>query len=111
MGKQKGKWVTSGIEPYKAHDPYDEGTELSVVWSENKFGRTSGGYGDMDKLIVFDDHFNGRKKDYTWACKVTQLIADTLNEKKVIPPGYKVTKRKTNKTKKRKKVSYVSSSI
>jgi hypothetical protein len=84
--KEKGKWVTRGTKPYKKnHDPYDEGTEMSVVWSENEHGLTSGGWRGPGKFIIFDAHFGDNKAYYEWASDVTKTMAESLNEKGIVP--------------------------
>ncbi len=64
---------------YDIHE-YSE-IEISVVREDNKRGQESYGWGDDDKIILFDgsDHEEVTREDMDWYQKVAETICKALN--------------------------------
>ena len=55
--------------------------EISVIQKDNKHGHTSWGWGDKDKIILFDrDVSFESKQDMQWAVEVAKTLSDALNK-------------------------------
>ena len=54
--------------------------EISVVREDNKDRIESYGWGDMDKIILFEDD-EYIKEDIEWCKQVAETICDALNKK------------------------------
>jgi len=61
-------------------EKFDE-VEISIVRKDNKFGIESYGWGDLDKIILFDDNNEYNKKNIEWCKQVAETICEALNEK------------------------------
>ncbi len=64
------------LEDYDFED-FSE-VEISVVRKDNEHGQRSGGWGGMDKIILFgaDDY---EEEDIKWCKKVAEVVCDALN--------------------------------
>lgn len=87
------RWVTDfkvelPDEPEGGWDADFVDFEISVVRENNKHGRTSYGWADEDKIIVFssnnvqvDDEEGKGKAQIEWMKGVANVIRDALNER------------------------------
>jgi hypothetical protein len=55
--------------------------EISVVREDNKHGIKSYGWGDLDKIVLFDRSDDYTKKDIEWCKQVAETICEVLNRK------------------------------
>lgn len=76
----EGKWVVTKKGSYRK-----EIIEIAVVWSGNKHGLDSLGWPGTDKIILFNKYTIRNRKQYYWALKVADTLAETLNKKEITP--------------------------
>jgi len=63
------------------NEEYEISVEISAIRKDNKHGHRSWGWGDSDKIILFDGGADiGSKADIDWMLKVAQTTVDALNK-------------------------------
>jgi hypothetical protein len=84
----KNKWLPGRLANLTdadiAGNDYDIKIEVSVVRKNNKHGLDSRGWGDLNKIILFDGSEDIRNKaDIEWMKKVAKATADALNKERL----------------------------
>lgn len=84
---EKGKITEEELEDRidELEEEDDEfGLEISVIKKDNKHGHESWGWGDEDKIILWDSSGNISNEMYTgnivWCKKVAELLCNSMNK-------------------------------
>lgn len=95
VAKIKTLCYKSEITEEEAEDRIDEledrddefGLEISVIKKDNEHGHESYGWGDEDKIILWDSSGSAGNEMYTgniqWCRKVAELLCDYMNKEKM----------------------------